>query len=226
MKPRVKIDSAILSFIIILTGFIYLFPRCYPASLLVDNIMDVLGVMFLLKGTLLRMISRGHKKFYSEKGDALVTSGIYSVIRNPMYLGSFYTGVGFVFIVWPWWAVIIFAYLFYLRFRVQILKEEEHLEKLFGAEYLKYCKDVPRIFPSIKKFNKVKLKDIINWKEACDTKEKLGLIGWPMLGVVLETMQENIVFGYTNIIQTFGLFIMAAIIFAALFMVKYLVMNK
>ena len=55
MKKRVKTDNAILSFVIILTGFLCLFPRLYGTSLLVDDLLDFFGLMVVLSGTYLRM---------------------------------------------------------------------------------------------------------------------------------------------------------------------------
>src|SRR3990167_9267300 len=122
MKTRIKIDSAILSFFIILTGFLYQFPSLYAGSPLTDDLLDFLGVIVVLKGTFIRMAARGYKKAYSKSGAGLVTTGPYTLVRNPMYLGSFLMGAGFILMVWPWWSLPVFAGLFYLRFSRQIIQ--------------------------------------------------------------------------------------------------------
>jgi len=214
MKKRIKIDSSLLSFIILLTGFLYLFPGLYSSNRVLDNVLDFVGIITILKGVLFRMIARGHKKVHSRKGEALVIDGPYTVVRNPMYLGSFLIGAGFVLIVWPWWTLPIFAWLFYMRFTKQVVKEETLLTELFGKEYKVYCRRIPRVFPTWKIISKMRLKNILNVEEAFSTKEKRGLIGWPLLAILLESFQEMIVFKGTDIGQTVILVVSAMVVFA------------
>ena len=221
MKTRIKIDSALLSFAIILTGFLYYFPQIYSSSRTMDNIWDFTGILFILKGTLIRMIARGHKKAHSKNGKVLVKTGIYQLTRNPMYLGSFYLGSGFVLIVWPWWGVAIFAGLFYLRFHRQVVIEEEHLKESFGREFEEYCARVPRTFPKFQQLRKTQVREIVDLKQALSTKDKYGLIGWPVLAVVMESVQEKIVFGSTDVERTLLIFLSAAVLYAIVLAARY-----
>ncbi len=221
MKKRIKIDSSLLSFIIILTGFLYLFPGLYSSNRVFDNVMDFFGMIIILKGVLLRMSARGYKKANSRKSESLVTDGPYSLVRNPMYLGSFLLGAGFVLIVWPWWSLPAFSGLFYMRFKKQVVKEEALLTEVFGKEYKSYCHKVPRVFPSCKQILKFKLKDVINIEEAFSTKEKRGLIGWPVLAVLMESFQEIFIFKGTDIGQTLLIFVSAMVVFAIGLVVMY-----
>ncbi len=225
MKERVKTDSALLSLAIIFTGFLYYFPQLYPMDRFWDNCWDFVGLMTVLKGTYIRMIARGYKKAHSQQGGDLVTGGIYSLVRNPMYLGSFLMGCGFVLIVWPWWMLPVFGLLFYTRFRRQVVKEEEYLLKTFGERYQEYCRKVGRVFPNFSTIRSMKLSTVIDLPQAFSTKEKLGLIGWPVLAIVLETMQEMIVFGSTNIERTVTIFFTAIITYIILEYIKYQVWN-
>ena len=215
MKKRIKIDSALLSFIIIITGFLFAFRGLYPLNPFLDDALDFLGFIVLLSGILLRMAARGHKKAHSKKSQALVTSGPYMLVRNPMYLGSFLMGAGFILIVWPWWSLPLFAVLFYIRFKKQVVKEEEFLEELTGRRYKAYCKKVPRIFPAIELMGKTKLKKIVDLGEAFSTKEKRGLLGWPLLAILLESFQEQLVFGETVLSRTIMVFLIATAVFIA-----------
>lgn len=79
-----------------------------------------------------------------QKTSALVTSGLYRITRNPMYLGM-------VFILWgvSWYlghpgnyAVIALFVLVMTRF--QIIPEERALMALFGEEYADYKRRVRR----------------------------------------------------------------------------------
>lgn len=222
MKKRIKIDSALLSFIIMLTGVLYLNKNFYSqGNVVADNVLDFLGFILILKGILFRMCARGYKKAHSKRSKSLVTSGPYSIVRNPMYLGSFLLGAGFVLMLWPWWSLPVFAWLFYLRFNKQVLKEEELLSNAFGQEYAAYCRKTARIFPSLKVLKKNNIKKIFNFNELFSTKEKRGLLGWPALAVVLESFQGMVVFGRADVFITVMIFINAAIVFFIISWILY-----
>ncbi len=212
MKKRVQIDVSLLSLVILFTGFLYLNRHIYFISPGADNVLDFLGMVVILKGVLLRMSARGHKKAHSREGDRLVETGPYILTRNPMYLGSFLIGAGFALIVWPWWSWPIFAVFFYLRFIVQILKEEKHLAQLFPNDFTAYCQRAPRLLPSLKTALKTSPRQIFKMDEAFCTKEKWGLLGWPLLAVILEALQETLVFGAADILRILSTFLLAIIV--------------
>ena len=186
-----------------------------------DNIFDFLGLFIVLSGTFLRMIARGYKKVNSKSGHQLVAAGPYTISRNPMYLGSFLMGAGFVFIVWPWWSVAVFGVLFYLRFRPQILKEEGYLKKSFGKTHEEYTRKVSRIFPNRDSLKRVKFQQAFPSNFLWTTKEKWGLAGWPVLAVLLESFQEKVVFGFTDLGQTIYIFMLAGVLFGIIITAVY-----
>ena len=214
MKKRIKIDTSLLAIIILATVFTLLFFNTSPSNRVLDEVCDFIGFVSILKGIFLRMSARGHKKFYSQKSGKLVTTGPYSVIRNPMYLGSYLIGAGFALLVWPWWSLFLFTWIFYLRFKKQVVKEEKLLTGAFGDEYKTYCEKVPRFFPTVRNWFKIKPRKVFNFKQAFSTKEKLGLITWPLLAIFLEFSQESLVKGNYNLLGTLFVFAAAAVFFA------------
>ncbi|MCA6063358.1 methyltransferase family protein [Thalassolituus marinus] len=78
------------------------------------------------------------------KASTLVTSGVYQVTRNPMYLGL-------ALLLCAWWlwlqsisaAAGVIAFVVYIT-RFQIVPEERVLLELFGEEYSDYCRQVRR----------------------------------------------------------------------------------
>jgi len=77
----------------------------------------------------------------------LMTSGLYLLLRNPIYTGVVVFLLGHVFwhpassnLLMPA-IVAVSAHLFI------ILYEEPHLRKTFGADYEQYCSRVPRWLP-------------------------------------------------------------------------------
>jgi len=215
MKTRIKIDSTILASLIALTGVLCIFPSLYAVNRFGDHLFALLGFSVLFFGIYLRMASRAHKKKYSQEGHGLVTTGPYHHMRNPMYLGSFLLGSGFILLVWPWWLMPLFGWLFYLRFREQIVKEEKHLKKLFGEEYESYCRRVPRIFPQLSQLTRSALQKNFPWDEIWMTKEKYGLMIWPLVGYCLKISQEKVVFGSFAMLSIAGVLLAAVVLFEA-----------
>ncbi|MAM87862.1 MAG: protein-S-isoprenylcysteine methyltransferase [unclassified Hahellaceae] len=79
-----------------------------------------------------------------EASSSLVTSGIYSVTRNPMYVG--FTSILLAWAAWlssPWSLLIVGAFVVYLD-RFQIQPEERALEEIFGHIFADYCRKVRR----------------------------------------------------------------------------------
>lgn len=221
MKTRVRTDIILLVSVTVAVSVLFLSLRLYPESIFTDDIMNFLGFLLMLKGIYLRMVARGFKKEHSKSGHGLVTGGAYALVRNPMYLGTFLIGSGFVLLSWPWWSIIIFGVIFYVRFKRQIDKEESHLKELFGLDYETYIKQVPRLFPRIKDLLRLRLKEAFPLKQAWGTKEKWGLLGWPFLGCILDGTKEIIVFGLVDWIKVFSIALGAAAVFFITLWVEY-----
>lgn len=221
MKKRIQIDSAILSFVIILTGILYLFPHFYTRCLFWDHTFNFLGLLLVFKGTFLRMAARGFKKTHSSQSKNLVSQGPYTLTRNPMYLGSFFIGAGFVLIVWPFWLLPVFALLFYARFNKQVVQEEKFLAEKFGDAYQQYCRRVPRLFPQWKKILETDVRETFPWKTSWTTKEVRGLVGWPILAVILEALQQKIVFARVDFRGIIIIFMFSTLVFFIGLILRY-----
>ena len=78
----------------------------------------------------------------------LVTTGIYALTRNPMYLGHliFIAGLAISLRSWIAFAVLV-AYLPWFHARVR--RDEARLRDLFGTEYERYAQRVKRWIPFI-----------------------------------------------------------------------------
>lgn len=79
-----------------------------------------------------------------EGATALVTSGIYRLTRNPMYLGLAVVLLGWsAWLGSPWPLAGIAGFVAWIT-RFQILPEERVLTRLFGAQFEAYCGRVRR----------------------------------------------------------------------------------
>lgn len=77
----------------------------------------------------------------------LVTYGIFSWVRNPLYIGNFLIWIGFVTISGVLWFLPAAVLLFAVEYELIVRYEEGVLESIFGREYLDYKNCTPRWIP-------------------------------------------------------------------------------
>jgi protein-S-isoprenylcysteine O-methyltransferase Ste14 len=75
---------------------------------------------------------------------SLTTSGIYSITRNPMYLGLVCLYCGIAFLKGNWWTFILLPFLIIIVQLYVIRREEHYLSRAFGADYDAYKQKVRR----------------------------------------------------------------------------------
>ncbi|MHB8652315.1 MAG: methyltransferase family protein [Terriglobia bacterium] len=97
-----------------------------------------------LLGLLLRALAAG----FLEKGRALATAGPYRFTRNPLYLGSFFMGVGFALAAGSWPLGLAFLVFFLLVYWPVMRREEDFLRRQFGDEFARYAASTPLFFPT------------------------------------------------------------------------------
>jgi protein-S-isoprenylcysteine O-methyltransferase Ste14 len=73
----------------------------------------------------------------------LVTTGIFAVSRNPIYVGFFLFLLG-QFMVFPSWTTLTALAFATVLFHRQVLREEEFMRQRYGREYDEYCGRVRR----------------------------------------------------------------------------------
>ena len=73
----------------------------------------------------------------------LIKSGLYRITRNPQGIACGIYVIGF-FTLWPSWYAAWWALLYVILIHLMILSEEQHLKRVYGQEYVRYCRDVPR----------------------------------------------------------------------------------
>jgi protein-S-isoprenylcysteine O-methyltransferase Ste14 len=77
----------------------------------------------------------------------LVTYGVFSFMRNPLYVGNLLIWVGFVIGSGVLWFLPIAILLFAIEYTFIVRYEEGVLESIFGPPYLEYKVTTPRWFP-------------------------------------------------------------------------------
>lgn len=104
--------------------------------------------------------------------EELNTTGIYSMVRHPLYLGNFLMWLGIAFLTSDAWFVIAFCFFYWVYYERIMYAEEQFLRKKFGDEYLRWAEKTPPFFPKFSLYQKPKYP--FSWKKVIK-KEKNGM---------------------------------------------------
>jgi protein-S-isoprenylcysteine O-methyltransferase Ste14 len=83
------------------------------------------------------------------RAETLTTSGPYSVVRHPLYLGNYLMWLGVALFTRTWWAPIIMSLAFWLYYERIMFAEEEFLRRQFGGLYLSWAAVTPAFLPRL-----------------------------------------------------------------------------
>jgi protein-S-isoprenylcysteine O-methyltransferase Ste14 len=98
-----------------------------------------IGLAYIIRG------GKDHKVYAEE----LVTSGLYSHVRNPMYVGNFFLIVGLAIASNSWVFALVGIPLALGMHRAIVAAEENFLRNKFGAQFDAFCARVPRWVPRL-----------------------------------------------------------------------------
>lgn len=80
---------------------------------------------------------------------SLNTSGLYSVVRHPLYLGNYLMWLGVALFARSWWAPVIVSLVFWLYYERIMFAEEEFLRRKFGPRYTAWAAITPAFLPRL-----------------------------------------------------------------------------
>jgi len=128
------------------------------------------GVVLISTGMFIRIVTIGFD--YIKRGGLnrnihatnLVIGGIYSLCRNPMYLGNILILAGFGILANSLIFILLFFPLFVFLYYSIIKAEEAFLLNKFGEEYKIYKNSVNALLPNLKKIESAVKNYQFNWK--------------------------------------------------------------
>ena len=107
-----------------------------------------------LAGALVRMLTVGTtppgtsgRNTKAQVANALNTGGIYSVVRNPLYLGNGLIFLGLTLWLQNWLLILFYLMAFAMAYTLIILAEEEFLREKHGKPFVEFTSRVPAFFP-------------------------------------------------------------------------------
>lgn len=116
----------------------------------------VIGLIVAGSGEGLRMLSVGYAGSGTSgrenflKAESLNTTGLYSLVRNPLYWGNGFIFAGLLTIFTHPLALVLFVAFLFLQYHFIVLAEEDFLRQQHGRAYAEYCGRVNRWLPRFK----------------------------------------------------------------------------
>ena len=86
------------------------------------------------------------------KNRQLATTGAYSLVRHPLYLGNFLILVGFAVAAGNWIVLGVVAFFFIFYYPAAIRYEDHKLEGIFGDAWRVWSAETPGMFPTALKW--------------------------------------------------------------------------
>ncbi|MDA9312663.1 isoprenylcysteine carboxylmethyltransferase family protein [Vicingaceae bacterium] len=125
------------------------------------NIYQIICLVVSLIGLFIRIHTLGFvipntsgRNTQEQIADGINKSGMYSLLRHPLYLGNFLMWLGIGMLTENIWFNIIFILSFWLYYERIMYAEETFLINKFGDEYTKWSKDVPPFIPRLSNYEK------------------------------------------------------------------------
>lgn len=126
----------------------------WKISVLDNNIAKITGIVMIACGVPIfvcaaKDLGNSFRVAFPEEKTRLVTTGIYSYVRNPMVLYVDVFAIGFLFL-FPNLLCLIVVVVNILGYDAKVREEEKYLSRMHGKEYKEYRKKVPwRLIPKV-----------------------------------------------------------------------------
>ena len=118
------------------------------------SLFELFCLLVAAGGIAVRIMTIGHiadgtsgRNTTSHKAAVINTTGLYSITRNPLYLGNYLILLGMSLLSQSWEVLAINTLLFAAAYVPIILTEEHFLLQRFGLVYRDYVGRAPRFFP-------------------------------------------------------------------------------
>lgn len=114
----------------------------------------VIGLTISLSGLVVRWVTVGFvpgstsgRNTKEQRADYLNTDGMYSIVKNPLYLGNFLAILGVLVSLKVSWMVLLGSFAYWVYIERVIAAEEKFLIDKYGDQYLTWSKNTPIFIP-------------------------------------------------------------------------------
>jgi protein-S-isoprenylcysteine O-methyltransferase Ste14 len=124
---------------------------------LANGLWEAFCIVISLTGFAVRCITVGFvpcgtsgRNTEGQIAESLNTTGMYSIVRHPLYLGNFFIFLGFALFIEVWWFTLIAVLAFWLYYERIVFAEEEFLRRKFGDAFLQWTGKTPAFIPKFR----------------------------------------------------------------------------
>ena len=202
-----------------------LFPAAAPVIYFTDyELMDEdvvavtksIAILISILGFAIRIYTIGTsaqntsgRNTHQQVADSLNCTGIYSIVRHPLYLGNYLMWAGIVIYTLDVCFFIIVSLVFWIYYERIMFAEERYLEKKFSGNFSKWSQKTPAFFPAFRQFKpsqyRFSLRKVLR-------KEYSGFLAMVVSFVFVETLQNSFTAGKLAVNQIALLILSCAII--------------
>lgn len=172
----------------------------YPAG---SHALDVLWELFCfavgLGGLAIRILTVGYtpggtsaRSTRAPRAAVLNTTGMYSLVRHPLYLGNYFMWLGVALLPRTWWVPVIATLAFWLYYERIMFAEEAFLQQQFGEEFVTWAQRTPAFLPAFKHWRPPRLRFSLR---TALKREYSGLFGLVVAINIFEVIEDVVVQG-------------------------------
>lgn len=161
-------NRSYLPLIFLFTGLgVYLFGEyneVEKSENFISEYFEYICLLVCLFGLFIRIKTVGHtpprtsgrNTKVGQVANELNTSGLYSLVRHPLYVGNFFMWLGIAMLTENLWFIVAFVLLYTLYYERIMFAEEQFLISKFSNQYTDWSKTTPAFIPDFKHYRKPK----------------------------------------------------------------------
>lgn len=166
----------------------------------IDFQWELICLAIALLGLLVRCIAIGYSADNTsgrntsegQIADHINTTGPYSVVRHPLYLGNYFMWLGIACLTRNFWFIVAFTFVYWLYYERIMYAEEEYLRDKYGARYSDWASGVPAFIPAIGQWKKSHLS--FSWTKII-RQEKAGILNLFLVIFIFKLLEAYFRYG-------------------------------
>jgi protein-S-isoprenylcysteine O-methyltransferase Ste14 len=191
----------------------------------VGDIWGICAIIISFLGLIIRIITVGYaprgtsgRNTKSQVAETLNTTGMYSISRNPLYLGNFIIVLGITLFIQVWWLALLVWFGFWFYYERIIFTEEEFLRNKFKNQFMEWAKKTPIVIPRFKNWQKPELG--FSFKTVC-RREFSTFFSIAVTFFMLEILTNFIIHGKLAVHNSWSIFFIVSLgIYITFFILK------